>query len=125
MAAKLAITGNLTRDPEMKTLGGKSACTFTVAVRTRLKNADGSYKSNFYDCVWFGSFAEGFFNRIQKGTGVTVWGELAADTYTVGDNTRMSLSVTVDTAEAQSRLKESGNARASAPANTDENVIPF
>lgn len=126
MAAKLAITGNLTKDPELKPLGGKQACVFTVAVRTRLKNtADGTYKSNFYDCTWFGTFAEGFYNRIQKGTGVTVWGELAADTYTAGDTTRMALKVTVDTAEAQSRLKETASVRQPVSVVTDENIIPF
>lgn len=126
MAAKITITGNLTRDPEMKTLGGKPACAFSVAVRTRTKNADGSYKTNFYDCTWFGSFAEGFCSRAQKGTGVTVWGDLTADTYTAGGETRMALRLNVDSVEAQSRLRENGAANTNAAAEAvDDNTPPF
>lgn len=121
MAAKIAITGNLTKDPEMKTYGGKPACVFSVATRTRTKDADGNYKTNYYNCTWFGSFAQGFCSRAQKGTGVTVWGDLTADTYGANGDPRVSLSVTVDSVEAQARLRESG----AAPAAAAEEVAPF
>ena len=123
MASKATIIGNLTRDPEMKTLGGQQAATFTVAVRTRAKNADGSYKSNFYDCTFFGKMGEYFMTRAQKGTGVTVIGDLAVDVYTPANGeARPSLRLTVDTAECMSRIKETS----SAPARTAESdVIPF
>lgn len=122
MAAKVTVIGNLTRDPEMKTLGGQQAATFSVAVRTRAKNADGTYKSNFYDCTFFGKMGEYFMTRAQKGTGVTVIGDLAVDVYTpTNGEARPSLRLTVDTAECMSRIKD-----ASAPARAaDSDVIPF
>lgn len=128
MAAKLTITGNLTRDPEMKTLGGQNAATFSVAVRTRTKNADGSYKSNFYDCTFFGKMGEYFMARAQKGTGVVVIGDLTADVYApAGGQARPSLRLNVDTAECMARLKEAG---AAAPAEqaahtAADDTIPF
>lgn len=126
MAAKLTIVGNLTRDPEMKTIGSQNACVFSVAVRTRAKNADGTYKSNFYDCTFFGKMGEYFMNRAQKGSGVTVIGDLAVDTYTTASGeARPSLRVAVDTAECMSKIKEAGAspARSMDPSPVDK--IPF
>lgn len=128
MAAKITITGNLTRDPELKQLGGQSAAAFTVAVRTRAKNNDGSYKSNFYDCTLFGKLGEYFMARAQKGTGVVVIGDLVADAY-IGkqgnsNEARPTLRVSVDTAECTSRMKEAGTAVAAA-APVDDNTPPF
>ena len=61
MSAFVTITGNLTRDPEMTTIGSQQACRFSVGVRTRTKNKeDGGYKSNFYECTFFGKQAEYF-----------------------------------------------------------------
>lgn len=127
MAAKITIVGNLTRDPEMKTLGGQAAATFTVAVRTRTKNSDGSYKSNFYDCTFFGKGGEYFMTRAQKGTGVAIIGDLSADAYISNNEARPTLRVNVDTAECMSRIKEAAAAGARvapAPAAA-EDVIPF
>lgn len=127
MAAKLTITGNLTRDPEMKTLGNQPACTFTVAVRTRTKNADGSYKPNYYDCTFFGKMGEYFMARAQKGTGVVVIGDLTADVYTPsGGQARPSLRLNVDAAECMARLKEAEAAPAQQAAHSAaDDVIPF
>lgn len=123
MAAKITITGNLTRDPEMKQLGSQSAATFTVAVRSRMKNPDGSYKSNFYDCTFFGKMGEYFIARAQKGTGVVVIGDLTADAYLSNNEARPTLRITVDSAECMVRLKEAGAAQAAQPAADDD--IPF
>lgn len=129
MAAKITITGNLTRDPEMKTLGGQSACTFAVAVRTRTKSSDGSYKSNFYDCTFFGKMGEYFMSRAQKGTGVVVIGDLTADAYASNNGNsnepRPVLRVNVDSAECMSRLKEPGAAATQPAPSASDNVIPF
>jgi len=129
MAAKITITGNLTRDPELKQLGGQSAAAFTVAVRTRAKNSDGSYKSNFYDCTLFGKLGDYFMARAQKGTGVVVIGDLAADAY-IGkqgnsNEARPTLRVNVDNAECMTRMKESGAEPAAAAPVVDDNTPPF
>lgn len=125
MASKITITGNLTRDPEMKTLGGQQACTFTVAVRTRAKNSDGSYKSNFYDCTFFGKLGEYFMARAQKGTGAVVIGDLTADAWVSNGEARPTLRINVDAAECMSRMKEPGAAPAAAAPAVDDNTPPF
>lgn len=124
MAAFMTIVGNLTRDPEMKTLGGQQACVFSVAARTRTKGEDGAYKSNFYDCTFFGKMGEYFMSRAQKGTAVTVMGDLTADAYLSNDEARPSLRLHVASAECQGRMKEAGSAPARETASTD-NTIPF
>lgn len=122
MAAKIVIVGNLTRDPEMKDIGNQKACVFSVAARTRGKNDDGTYKANFYDCTYFGKMGESVFNRAQKGTGVTVWGDLVADAYTSNNEARPSLRVTVESVECMSRIKENGAATTSATPRPRQNV---
>lgn len=126
MAAKITIVGNLTKDPEMKTIGAQNACVFSVAVRTRAKAADGTYKSNFYDCTFFGKMGEYFMNRAQKGSGVTIIGDLAADAYvSSGGEARPSLRLTVDTAECMSKIKDGAAAPARPAASADKDTIPF
>jgi len=127
MAAFTTITGNLTRDPEMKTIGAQQACVFSVAARTRTKNDDGTYKTNFYDCTFFGKMGEFFMARAQKGTAVTVVGELTADAYLSNGEARPSLRLNVNVAECQGRMKEPGSAPAKreTASRADENIAPF
>ena len=120
MAAYVAISGNLTKDPEIRDVGNQKCCSFTVAVRTQAKAKDGGYKTDFYDCSFFGKMGENFFSRAQKGTGVTVWGSLAADAYAVRGEARPALRVNVSAADCMSRMKEAG-----AAAENVNDVIPF
>ena len=76
--AIVTIDGNLTRDPELRQVGASNVCNYTVAVNTDTKKEDGSYEANFYDCSTWGNSGEYIFNKIQKGTEVTVTGELQA-----------------------------------------------
>jgi len=129
MAAKIAITGNLTKDPELKDIGSQKACVFSVAVRTHVKK-DGAYKTDYYDCTYFGKMGEAMYARAQKGTGVTVWGSFASDAYMSGNEPRAALRINVDAVDCMSRLKESGPAptrRSSVAAmdQSDSNILPF
>lgn len=129
MAAKLTISGNLTRDPEIRGEGDKKFCTFSVAVRTRIKNDDGTYQSDFYDCSLFGNRVDYFMSRAQKGTGVLVIGDLAHRKYNRnGGGEGLSYQVTCDVAEPTTKQKEAGAARTQqtrAAAANDDNDIPF
>lgn len=125
MAAKAWITGNITRDPEMAMIGGQNACKFTVAVRTSTKDKDsGNYIVNYYDCTYYGKLGENFYARAQKGTGVTVVGDVCAHAYVSNNEARPAMRMRVDTAEAMSRLKD-----AAAPTHTASTApdmdIPF
>lgn len=59
---RVNITGNLTRDPELRaTAGGTQVLSFGVAVNDRRRNAQtGEWEDypNFVDCTMFGTRAE-------------------------------------------------------------------
>lgn len=76
--AFVTLDGNLTRDPELRPVGVNNVCNYTVAVNTDTKNEDGTYGTNYYDCSTWGKTGEYIFSKLQKGTEVTVYGELEA-----------------------------------------------
>ena len=77
--SKAIITGNLTRDPELRTTpNGASVCSFSVAVNRVYKDASGEQKEDvsFIDCSAWGKLGEMINQYAKKGTGVLVSGRL-------------------------------------------------
>lgn len=77
--SKAIITGNLTRDPELRSTGsGNSVCSFTVAVNRTFRSNDGTNKEDvsFIDCSAWGKLGETVAQYAKKGTGVLVSGRL-------------------------------------------------
>jgi single-strand DNA-binding protein len=76
----VAITGNLTRDPELRsTPSGTSVCKLRVAVNTRRKDAaSGEWvdKPNYFDVTVWGAQGENCANYLSKGRPVAVQGRL-------------------------------------------------
>jgi single-strand DNA-binding protein len=74
------ITGNLTRDPELRsTPGGTSVCKMRVAVNGRRKDGQtGEWvdKPNFFDVTVWGSQGENCANYLAKGRPVAIEGRL-------------------------------------------------
>ncbi|MBS3956885.1 MAG: single-stranded DNA-binding protein [Clostridiales bacterium] len=77
---RVVISGNLTRDPELRsTPGGMAVLNLGVAVNDRRKNQQtGEWEDypNFIDCVMFGSRAEAVAKYLAKGTKVAIEGKL-------------------------------------------------
>jgi single-strand DNA-binding protein len=76
---RVIITGNLTRDPELRsTQGGTSVCSLRVAVNTRRKDASGEWvdKPNYFDVTVWGAQGENCATYLQKGRPVAVDGRL-------------------------------------------------
>ena len=66
--SKAIITGNLTRDPELRTTpNGASVCGFTVAVNRTYRDASGEQKEDvsFIDCSAWGKLGE-MINQYAK-----------------------------------------------------------
>ncbi len=77
--SKAIITGNLTRDPELRnTTTGKTVCSFGVAVNRVYRDANGEQKEevSFIDCSAWGRLAETIAQYGKKGNGVLVSGRL-------------------------------------------------
>ena len=77
--SKAIITGNLTRDPELRnTPNGASVCSFSVAVNRTYRDSNGEQKEDvsFIDCSAWGKLGEMINQYAKKGTGVLVSGRL-------------------------------------------------
>jgi single-strand DNA-binding protein len=76
----VVITGNLTRDPELRALpSGTSVCDLRVAVNTRRKNsATGEWedKPNYFDVKVWGAQGDNCARFLSKGRPVGVQGRL-------------------------------------------------
>ncbi len=76
----VVITGNLTRDPELRSLpSGTSVCKLRVAVNSRRKDgSSGEWvdKPNYFDVTVWGAQGENCSNYLSKGRPVAVQGRL-------------------------------------------------
>ena len=91
--SKAIITGNLTRDPELRTTtSGSSVCSFSVAVNRTFKGGDGENKEevSYIDCVAWGKLGEVIANYAKKGSGVLVSGRLSQRSFEGKDGVKRS-----------------------------------
>lgn len=91
---KVFISGNLTRDPELKTAkSGTSVLSFAMAVNDRQKNQQtGQWEDvpNFIDCTVFGNRAEPLSRFMAKGQKVFVEGRLRWHSWEAQDGSKRS-----------------------------------
>ena len=77
--SKAIITGNLTRDPELRTTpSGATVCSFSVAVNRSFRDSTGEQREtvSFLDCSAWGKAGEIIAQYAKKGTGILVSGRL-------------------------------------------------
>lgn len=121
------ITGNLTRDPELRsTSGGTSVLTFGVAVNDRRRNqSTGEWEDypNFVDCTMFGKRAEAVQMYLSKGDKVSIEGRLHWSSWERDGQKRSKLDVIVDEIEFMSS-RDKAPAQQAEPDYYDDN-IPF
>ena len=138
---KVFIVGNLTRDPELRTVrDGISVCSFTVAVNRRIRNAEaGQPEADFFRVTAWRGLGENCSRYLAKGRKVAVTGSVSVSTYTGNDGTtRATLEVTADDVEFLSPRGEGGEVPAAprpqaAPAapqsngfvQVDDDELPF
>lgn len=88
-----AVSGKLTRDPEVKSLpSGLSVIEFGVAVNKSKKTDDGGYEEevSFVDVTVFGNFADLLGRKLRKADTVSVQGELKQDRWEAQDGSNRS-----------------------------------
>lgn len=84
---RLMIIGNLTRDPEVRTLtSGDTVCNFSVAVSRRKVNQDGSHDADFFRVAAWGQLGENCAKYLSKGRKVCVVGPVSARAYETQDH---------------------------------------
>ena len=91
--SKAIITGNLTRDPELRTTtNGASVCSFSVAVNRVYRDSNGTQKEDvsFIDCSAWGKLGEMIGQYAKKGSGVLVSGRLSQRSWEDKDGKKRS-----------------------------------
>ena len=77
---RVVVSGNLTRDPELRQLaGGNSVCKLRIAVNTRKKDKDSNQWSdhpNYFDVTVWGAQGENVAKYLQKGSPLLIDGRL-------------------------------------------------
>ena len=76
---RVVLTGNLTRDPELRSLpSGTAVCSLRIACNTRRKDASGEWvdKPNYFDVTVWGKQGENCAQYLSKGRPVGVDGKL-------------------------------------------------
>jgi single-strand DNA-binding protein len=88
---RVVITGNLTRDPELRsTPGGTAVCKLRVAVNSRRRDESGEWidKPNYFDVTVWGAQGENCANYLSKGRPVAVDGRLDWREWEAQDGTK-------------------------------------
>ena len=127
---RVNISGNLTRDPELRqTQGGMAILSLGVAVNDRRKNQQtGEWEDvpNFVDCVVFGTRAEKLAQFLAKGAKVAIEGKLRWSQWEKDGARRSKLEVIVDEIEFMSRGGSQGQRQQqTASADLYDENIPF
>lgn len=92
MATDTTLTGNLTRDPEVKYGQAGAMARATVAVSRRWqRDGDWQEQTSFIDIIAYGALAENFAASTGKGTRVIVTGRLEQSSWQADDGTKKSL----------------------------------
>jgi single-strand DNA-binding protein len=125
----VAVSGNLTRDPELRsTAGGTAILQLGIAVNDRRKNQQsGEWEDvpNFFDVKVFGTRAESLSRFLAKGSKIAVQGKLSWSSWedkNTGDK-RSKVEIIADNIEFMS-AKDGASSPSPRPAPDDDD-IPF
>ena len=110
----VVITGNLTRDPELRSLSsGTSVCKLRVAVNSRRKDSssgDWVDKPNYFDVTVWGAQGENCATYLSKGRPVAVDGRLEWREWEDKEgNKRQSIDIIADSVQFLGSREDGGN----------------
>ena len=111
---KVVVSGNLTRDPEIRAAqSGTNILNFGMAVNDRRRNPQtGEWEEypNFVDCVMFGNRADYMYRTLRKGMKVVVDGRLSYSSWERDGQRRSKLEVVVNDIDFISPRQQGGYA---------------
>jgi single-strand DNA-binding protein len=110
---RVIITGNLTRDPELRTFGqGGSVCSLRVAVNSRRKNnqtGEWEEQPNYFDVTVWGAQGENCAKYLRKGRPVAVDGRLHWREYESDGHKRQAVDIIADSVQFLGGREDAGN----------------
>jgi single-strand DNA-binding protein len=127
---RVVLTGNLTRDPELRsTGGGLSVCKLGIAVNTRRKNgATGAWeeKPNYFRVTVFGAQGENCAQYLKKGRPVAIDGRLEWSQWETDGQKRESIDIIADSVQFLGGRDDAGNGNGfSSSSQATESDIPI
>ena len=130
---RVVMTGNLTRDPELRsTPGGSSVCKLRIACNTRRKNGqtgEWEEKPNFFDVTVWGAQGENCAKYLSKGRPVAIDGRLQWREWTDKEgNKRQSVDIIAESVQFLGSRDDAGNGNGngfSSGARAAESDVPI
>jgi len=125
------LSGNLGRDPELRTHNGDNILNFAIGVQTGTKDKP---ETMWVDCALWGKRATSLQPYLHKGAKVTVSGPLKLEEYTAKDGTLKSrLRLSVDQIDLPPKMEQTSTPQEKTgallkPSSTIEDMaddIPF
>jgi single-strand DNA-binding protein len=96
----VVISGNLTRDPELRSLpSGNAVCDLGIAVNERIKDPhtnEWTDRPNYFDVAVWGGMGEWCARSLHKGSGVTIEGRLRWESWERDGQKRSKVSITAN-----------------------------
>src|SRR6187200_1802325 len=121
---RVVLTGNLTRDPELRSLqSGTAVCSLRIASNSRRREQSGEWvdKPNYFSVTVWGAQGENCARFLTKGRPVCIDGRLDWRQWTAQDNTkRESVEIVADSVQ----FLGSANGDSAAGAQPSENEPP-
>jgi single-strand DNA-binding protein len=126
---RVVMTGNLTKDPELRAAGDTSVCKLRIACNTRRKNATSGQweeKPNFFDVTVFGARGENCAKYLTKGRPVAIDGRLEWREYEVEGQKRQSVDIIADNVQFLGGRDDAGNGNGfSSTVRATESDVPI
>lgn len=121
----VALSGRLTRDPELRHLpSGSPVASFGVASERYNKNDPENPFVGFYDCKVFGKFAELIVDKAKKGDHVFLDGRLDWSSWEAQDGSKRSkVEIVVNTMDGEFLFRKRGEGGGSAAPAVDQTSI--
>lgn len=116
---KALIIGNLTRDPELRSLpSGIQVCSFSLATNRVWKDKDGSKQeaTEYHNCVVFGRQAETTAQFLRKGDSALVEGRLQTRSWEKDGAKQYRTEIVADRVQFGAKGGGGGGSRAGQPA---------
>lgn len=94
MLNQIVLVGRLVKDPVLKeTEQGKKRSFITLAIPRSFKNAEGSYDTDFIDCILWDGIAKNTAEYCKKGDVIGVKGRLQSRKYEIDNTTKFVIEV--------------------------------
>jgi len=97
MLNQIVLVGRLVKDPVLKeTEQGKKRSFITLAIPRSFKNAEGSYDTDFIDCILWDGIAKNTAEYCKKGDVIGVKGRLQSRKYEMDNTTKFVIEVVAE-----------------------------